>query len=227
MNTKPIENTHIPVLIGKLHDGFVAKDGRTLTGSPVEWFSSLTTPVGDARDVPCGSCNACCRDGSTTMLLSGDDVSQLKTRRLPNGKGRALRKRKDGSCVHLVDGTCSVRTHRPAVCKAFDCRDMVFCGILPDSPMGVALAEKWVVELPSCADIELRNKLKAAVRVIFEQYPKMPVPEIVHKALMEVLPQYNHHIKGNPEPLNVPNTKSKGTARKSTGKDKKEGLNSG
>lgn len=82
-------------------------------------------------DVPCGNCHLCCREDAIPVHAElGDDVSlyQTKPHILPElaSKGILMLKHKaDRTCIHLGKNGCEVHDHKPAMCKAFDCRRMV------------------------------------------------------------------------------------------------------
>lgn len=82
-------------------------------------------------DVPCGSCNACCRSGYDVELTPGE------AERLPHVPDRygdpVLPKHDDGSCALLVDGKYSVYDHRPQSCRTYDCRIYALTGCTPGS----------------------------------------------------------------------------------------------
>ena len=67
--------------------------------------------------VDCGSCSACCHQ--VVMVMPDEDMSGLFVRQL--GSFTFLRRRVDGSCVHLVDGKCSIWARRPRCCRVFHC----------------------------------------------------------------------------------------------------------
>ena len=84
--------------------------------------------------VPCGACQACCRNGDTIAMQPEDaerlarippallrDVADL----LSGRQTQALRHQADGSCAALAESGCSIYKDRPAICRAFDCRVVV------------------------------------------------------------------------------------------------------
>ncbi len=81
-----------------------------------------------ARDVPCNGCTACCRN-IIIMLLpdEGDDVEKYEHEpvidpRTGEVAGYIIPQKPNGECHYLGDGSCTIYEHRPAVCRAFDCR---------------------------------------------------------------------------------------------------------
>ena len=76
-------------------------------------------------DVNCAGCRACCLIEPSLVLHpeAGDDPFLYETvevdgttRLKPNGKG---------VCRYLGANGCSIHGHRPAECRAFDCRELV------------------------------------------------------------------------------------------------------
>ena len=87
-----------------------------------------------ARTVACGSCSACCC-GELIALVEGDipalypdafeDPDSRIREILPVALKFFLPHGKDGNCVYLVEGKCSVYDYRPQLCRTFDCTDLV------------------------------------------------------------------------------------------------------
>jgi len=82
------------------------------------------------RSVPCGDCRACCRDELVILHPeSGDDPSTYLTRQiidpLSGGPALALIQNEDGRCIYLGDEGCRIHDRAPAVCRGFDCRQIV------------------------------------------------------------------------------------------------------
>lgn len=78
--------------------------------------------------VPCGQCTLCCH-GEVVVLHpeAGDDPSLFRTEPFkdPTQAGRLTQRlllAENGDCTHLIEGKCEVYDHRPAMCRAFDCR---------------------------------------------------------------------------------------------------------
>lgn len=87
--------------------------------------------------VECGSCSACCR-GQLVVLVEGDNPSaygeamaipQWFTDRLRSDGvpsiGYILPMGRDGACIYLKDGKCSIYRERPIMCRAFSCIGLV------------------------------------------------------------------------------------------------------
>ena len=75
-------------------------------------------------NVPCMAinCNRCCY--LKTIVLRpdlGDDIKGLNAE-WDNDLKKWLMPRKDGHCVYLVDGRCTMYETRPTICRKYDCR---------------------------------------------------------------------------------------------------------
>lgn len=81
--------------------------------------------------VPCNGCTLCCRGDAISIHPElGDDASQYQT--VPHfipelaAKGTLMLAHKpDRSCVYLGAGGCSIHGSAPALCREFDCRQLV------------------------------------------------------------------------------------------------------
>jgi hypothetical protein len=80
--------------------------------------------------VPCGGCYSCCHAHVQVNEAEErpDDFAHLDLVR--DGSALALRRRPDGSCVHLDEaGRCSIYAARPKTCRQYDCRIHATCGL--------------------------------------------------------------------------------------------------
>jgi hypothetical protein len=124
------------------------KIGRAITA----YEGGQTVAVTDlTSDVPCNGCTACCRSGLRVVLSLRESGEGLETE-LVDGR-RGLKQNADGSCVHLVDGKCSVYEHRPIACRSFDCRDYAVASVRPGNFPAIAeAAMRWRPEIKSNED---------------------------------------------------------------------------
>lgn len=77
--------------------------------------------------VPCGACTACCHHTLIVLLPEHGDKPELydsfaALNPLTGEMGRALKQKPNGDCAHLGPGGCEIYDHRPAICRAYDCR---------------------------------------------------------------------------------------------------------
>ncbi len=84
-----------------------------------------------AADVPCGSCNACCRSAYFIQVHGSEQaaLAHIPAALLVPAPGQdntwVLGFDETGCCPMLVDGRCSIYQHRPHTCRTYDCR--IFC----------------------------------------------------------------------------------------------------
>jgi Fe-S-cluster containining protein len=73
-------------------------------------------------EIPCAEnlrwCRAVC--GALVVHLGPEDVAAGVV--TPDPERPDLLAHRDGTCVHIAAGACTVYEHRPAPCRAFDCR---------------------------------------------------------------------------------------------------------
>jgi hypothetical protein len=94
-------------------------------------------------DVPCGTCNACCRSPKLHVDLRPEERADWPDA-VPLDDGWALPKKPDGSCAKLIDGKCSVYARRPISCRAYDCRLALLSGMIPgDDPIMRKAITQW------------------------------------------------------------------------------------
>jgi Fe-S-cluster containining protein len=78
-------------------------------------------------DVPCGSCNMCCKLLSpfltTEEIASGKyPLSIINPSNTNEGPTVVLFRNIHGGCGMLIDNKCSIYEDRPIACRQFDCR---------------------------------------------------------------------------------------------------------
>jgi Fe-S-cluster containining protein len=134
----------------------VAEEVAANAGEPCELpageFSAWLRETRRARaletigaDVPCGSCNACCRS-SYFIHVRPEETRTLG--RIPKQllfpapglpEGHVLMGFDDrGQCPMLVDDRCSIYEDRPQTCRDYDCRVLAATGIDPGREVGRA-----------------------------------------------------------------------------------------
>ena len=80
-------------------------------------------------NVPCNGCTACCQHDLVFLHPDqGDVVAEYITFEVTNPltgeHGHALQHKPGGGCVYVTETGCSLHGRAPAVCKAFDCRQL-------------------------------------------------------------------------------------------------------
>ena len=99
----------------------VAARGNITDNSIVQ--RDMTKPV-LTRIVACGTCRlGCVQDAIVLHPECGDDPGQYET---VEWLGCLILKHKpNGECVYLAPGGCSIYERRPAICREFDCADLI------------------------------------------------------------------------------------------------------
>jgi Fe-S-cluster containining protein len=126
-------------------------------------------------DVPCGSCNACCRTFHQIHLRPGESRARKRlpaeylspARGLPPGY-LLLGYTEDGACPVLVGGRCTIYEDRPLVCRTYDCRLYAATGVEPDRPEIALQVRRWRFSYGEPRDRELQEAVLAAARFIRE-----------------------------------------------------------
>jgi len=132
-------------------------------------------------DVPCGSCNACCRTFHQIHLRPGENRARKRlpkeylsaARGLPPGYLQ-LGFTEEGACPVLVGGRCTIYEDRPLVCRTYDCRMYAATGVEPDRSDIAAQVRRWGFGYPTGDDRELQRAVLAAVRFIREHRECLP-----------------------------------------------------
>ena len=144
-------------------------------GSPVVWlrkFYKAIDEAGGEQNVPCGTCDACCRDFEEIFLTEEEAHKYDHT---IHEDGRKLLARKDGHCAYLTDMGCTTYGDRPDNCRQFDCRALAHCGLFPvDFPRVNAAIEHWDVEVKTEEEKVLGMALRLAARSAVEKDGKDP-----------------------------------------------------
>jgi Fe-S-cluster containining protein len=76
-------------------------------------------------DVPCGSCNACCRFLAPHLTPSEISSGKYPLSLINGPEGPVVTMWKDaetGGCAMFKDNKCSIYEDRPVACRQFDCR---------------------------------------------------------------------------------------------------------
>jgi hypothetical protein len=80
--------------------------------------------------INCGSCSGCCRDPNLYIDLKPAEAERYEHKTFNEKNERwELDRQKDGSCVYLKDGACSIYEGRPDCCRTFDCRLKFLFGV--------------------------------------------------------------------------------------------------
>jgi len=132
--------------------------------------------------VPCNGCRMCCYHPRIEVEPQ-DDVTQLDVETHEDG-GRTLRRRKDGSCVHLGSEGCTVYAQRPRGCRTYDCRLFSLLGIV-----------ETTVSVPHWTFSARTREEKAvlfALRMAVVEHSRGE--RVTHEFLRDVITGYEEHL---------------------------------
>jgi uncharacterized protein len=132
-------------------------------------------------DVPCGSCNACCRTFHQIHLRPGENRARRRLPKefvfpapgLPPGYV-LLGYTEKGACPVLIGGRCTIYEDRPLVCRTYDCRIYAATGVEPDRADIAARVRRWRFGYAAAEDRGLHEAVLAAARFIREQPACLP-----------------------------------------------------
>ena len=154
------------------------------------WLSGMQRALGGGgdSDVPCGSCTACCTS-SQFVHIGPDEVDTLAhvpaqlrfpAPGLPRGHV-LLGYDENGHCPMLVDGACSIYSHRPRTCRTYDCRIFPAAGVEPGEEQKAAISRqsrRWQFDFPSEADRSRHDAVRAAARFVEERRDELPPEDV-------------------------------------------------
>ncbi len=140
-------------------------------GSPVVWLKKFHKGIEKGEvTVPCGTCDACCRDFDE-IFLTDEEAPKYEHIICEEGKnaGRPTLARKDDHCHYLTEEGCSVYKDRPKNCRQFDCRALAHCGVFPmDFPRVNAAVQHWEPTFKTEEEKVLGMSLRLAARAAVE-----------------------------------------------------------
>jgi Fe-S-cluster containining protein len=134
-----------------------------------------------SADVPCGSCNACCRTSHFIHVRPEEKRTRARLPRellfpapgLPPGH-LVLGYDEAGRCPMLVAGCCTVYEDRPLACRTYDCRIYAATGVAPDRDAIAEQVRRWTFGYPSADDRERQAAVLGAVRFLREHPECLP-----------------------------------------------------
>jgi Fe-S-cluster containining protein len=136
-------------------------------------------------DVPCGTCNACCRSSYFIHIRPDEKQTLARIPRallfpapgLPAGNV-LMGYDEQGRCPMLIDDRCSIYAHRPQTCRDFDCRVFAATGItLEGNEAQAMIAERvrhWRFDFPSETDRKEYSAVRAAAAFLQEREEWFP-----------------------------------------------------
>lgn len=149
---------------------------------PAGHFSAWLTKTQQSSDaeVPCASCNACCRSGYFIHITPHDTDAQkhIPAALLFPAPGLApghmiMGYNKQGACPMLVDDACSIYEHRPQTCRDYDCRIFAATNIAAGGSNKVSVNEqaaRWQFEYAADTDRLQQAAVTSAINFLAEHH---------------------------------------------------------
>ena len=159
------------------------KKGPQAAGGFSAWLHGALAALAEEApaEVPCGSCNACCRTSHFIHVRPEEKQPRSRLPRellfpapgLPPGH-LVLAYDQDGRCPMLVEGRCTIYEDRPLACRTYDCRVYAATGVAADREPIAAQVRRWGFAYPSEDDRQRQAAVLAAVRFIREHPECVP-----------------------------------------------------
>jgi len=166
--------------------------------------------VNGEADVPCGSCNACCRSGYFIHIAAeeADARAHIPEALLFPAPGQPkgsmlMGYDENGHCPMLVDDACSIYQHRPRTCRNYDCRVFAAAGISADDndkPLVAERAQHWRFDYSGESDKEAHASVQAAATFIKEAADALPGGGPSNSTQLAVLATKVHGVFQNTRP---------------------------
>lgn len=153
------------------------EDAPLAAGDFASWLGRIQRAIAgeDGSELPCDGCTACCRSGQFVAVGPNerDALARIPSDllfpapRRPEGH-RVLALTADGHCPMLVDGHCSIYEHRPAACRAYDCRIFAATGVVvgPSQPAVARQVVRWQFDFDSEFSLAGRDACRTAARFL-------------------------------------------------------------
>ncbi len=150
------------------------------------WLRRMRTALvhETGMDVPCATCNACCRASYFIHIRSKEKET---IRHIPkkilfpaprSAQGDVLLGYNEhGHCPMLIDNRCSVYGHRPITCRTYDCRIFSAAGLSADDndiSMRSREIPQWRFSYPNPLDLRQHSAVKAAGRFLQQHGRELP-----------------------------------------------------
>ena len=139
------------------------------------WLRDMQLALAEKQpaDVPCGTCNACCRTSHFVHVRADERKTLALIPRellfpapgLPPGT-MVMGYDETGCCPLLVCSRCTIYDRRPIACRTYDCRIYAATGVPADRDDIVAQVERWRFAYPAQEDRERQAAVSAAARFV-------------------------------------------------------------
>lgn len=181
-----------------------------LTCGPFEFIQEMQDF--DARNVPgqrastrtpCNGCRECCWYSKVEVYPEVEDPADLAhLDMVPAGDEASfvLRKKADGSCIHLGDNGCEVYHHRPRACRNYDCRATSVVGLIQSYDNGHR-SPVWYFPPRTDQEAAVMAALCLAAMQEASRHPERDVRGIAQETLqtLPLVVQQMNALTSNPE----------------------------
>jgi len=175
------------------------------TASPLQsagpfslWLRRMRTALiqETGMDVPCATCNACCRAYYFIHIRSKekDTIRHIPPKILfpapRSARGDVLLGYNEhGRCPMLIDNSCTIYAHRPITCRTYDCRIFSAAGVSADGEPSMPSREipRWRFSYPHPLDRQQHAAVKAACRFLQQHGKELPVELVPGNAIQLAL----------------------------------------
>lgn len=105
--------------------------------------------LGEATDVPCDGCTACCRSAQFVHIGSDETATlrRIDPALLAPAPGRpgylVMGYDQHGRCPMLGDQGCGIYHDRPRTCRTYDCRVFAATDVGPEQPLVAGRIRDW------------------------------------------------------------------------------------
>jgi uncharacterized protein len=149
------------------------------------WLADIQASFQDGlgTSVPCGDCRACCMSSYFIPVTPEDTPARAAIPPhllvpVPGGSDGhfVLGHDAHGHCPLLRAGDCGIYPHRPAACKAYDCRVFAASGLLAESERS-AINERvasWAFRYAAPESRQRHDAIKTAARFMQEHKSAFP-----------------------------------------------------
>ena len=162
-------------------------------------------------DVPCASCNACCRSGYFIHITPHDTDAQkhIPAALLFPAPGLApghmiMGYNEQGACPMLIEDRCSIYEHRPQTCRDYDCRIFAATNIAAGDSAKAEVNEqaaRWQFEYAQETDHLKQAAVSAAINFLAEHHDLFEADLLPTNPTQIALLALNiHHLFVEPSP---------------------------
>ena len=176
------------------------------------WLQGVRTALltSSEADVPCGTCNGCCRSSYFIHVRPDEAETLAQIPRevlfaapgLPEGNV-LMGYDEHGRCPMLIDDACSIYPYRPSTCRVFDCRVFTATDVAPAQTPIARRTDRWRFSYATKLGQDEHAMARAAGRFIQERadcFPPGAVPSNPAQTAVLAIKSYTVFRPGAKEP---------------------------